>query len=121
LNTQGGTDIVQVAPAALTFVQGQDRIVGLRLTPKGLYRWHTSCCNTPIGNTLGPAIPFVGIVAKGFDRDTQRADDIFGKPIGAILGKYALGDPPAGSSGISLPLLLRSLGTVLRWRVGRKT
>ena len=31
LNAQGGSDIVQVAPAALTFVQGQDRITGLRL------------------------------------------------------------------------------------------
>jgi hypothetical protein len=119
LNAQGGSDIVQVAPAALTFVQGQDRITGLRLTPKGLYRWHTSCCNTPIGNTLGPAIPFVGIVAKAFDHGTQRADDVFGKPVGAILGKYAVGEPPAGSTGISLSFLLRSLGKVLvaaRWQ-----
>src|SRR3954453_17840284 len=36
LNSQGGSDIVQVAPASLTFVQGQHRIVGMRLTPKGL-------------------------------------------------------------------------------------
>jgi hypothetical protein len=121
LNALGGSDIVQVAPSALTFVQGQDRIIGLRLTSKGLYRWHTSCCNTPVGNTLGPAIPFVGIVAKAFDQGGQRADDIFGKPVGAILGKYAVGDPPAGSSGISLPLLLRSLGKVLGWRLGGKT
>jgi hypothetical protein len=121
LNAQGGSDIVQVAPSALTFVEGQDRITGLRLTPKGLYRWHTSCCNTPIGNTLGPAIPFVGIVAKAFDHGTQRADDVFGKPIGAILGKYAVGDPPAGSTGISLSLLLRSLGKVLGWRLRGKT
>lgn len=121
LNPQGGSDIVQVAPTALTFAQGQDRIIGLRLTPKGLYRWHTSCCNTPVGNTLGPAIPFVGIVAQAFDHGTQRADDIFGNPIGAILGKYAVGDPPAGSTGISLPLLLRSLGKVLGWRLRGKT
>src|SRR5215831_10649790 len=73
LNTQGGSDIVQVAPAALTFVQGQDRIVGLRLTPKGLYRWHTSCCNTPVGNTLGPAVPFVGIPVQSLD--APRPDD----------------------------------------------
>jgi hypothetical protein len=121
LNAQGGSDIVQVAPAAFTFVQGQDRITGLRLTPKGLYRWHTSCCNTPIGNTLGPAIPFVGIVAKAFDHGTQRADDVFGKPVGAILGKYAVGEPPAGSTGISLSFLLRSLGKVLGWRLRGRT
>jgi hypothetical protein len=121
LNAQGGSDIVQVAPAALTFVQGQDRIVGLRLKPNGLYRWHTNCCNMPVGNTLGPSIPFVGLVAQAFNHGTQRADDIFGQPIGAILGKYAIGEPPAGSTGISLPLLLRSLGKVLGWRLRGKT
>ena len=67
LNAQGGSDIVQVAPASLTFTKGQNRIAGVRLTPKGLFRWHTTCCNTPVGNTLGPAIPFVGLVAQTFD------------------------------------------------------
>src|SRR5437660_3577353 len=40
LNAQGGSDIVQVAPASLTFVKGQQHIAGLRLAPKGLFRWH---------------------------------------------------------------------------------
>jgi hypothetical protein len=48
-----------------------ERIVGLRLTPNGLYRWYASCCKTPLGNTLGPAIPFVGIVARTFEVGTQ--------------------------------------------------
>src|SRR5262245_12535850 len=56
LDEHGGTDIVQVAPASLAFHAGADRIVGLRLSPKGLYRWHTSCCKTPVGNTVGPGI-----------------------------------------------------------------
>lgn len=63
LDAHGGTDIIQIAPASLSFVQGEKRIVGLRLGPKGLSRWYTSCCRTPVGNTVGPAIPFVGIVA----------------------------------------------------------
>jgi hypothetical protein len=117
LNEKGGTDIVQVAPATLRFVQGQDRIVGLRLTPKGLFRWHTSCCNTPVGNTLTPSIPFVGIVAQAFDNGTLCADDLFGKPIGAVLGKYAIGQAPAGSTGISLSLLMRVIARVLGWRL----
>jgi hypothetical protein len=119
LNDKGGTDIVQVAPAALRFTQGQDRIAGLRLTPKGLYRWHASCCNTPVGNTLGPAVPFVGLPVQSFD--AARPDDVFGAPIGAILGKYAVGDPPAGSTGLNLPLLLRAIGKVLGWRLRGKT
>ena len=63
LDPHGGTDIVQVAPASLTFDRGAERIVGVRLSPRGLYRWYASCCKTPVGNTVAPAIPFVGIVA----------------------------------------------------------
>ena len=121
LNAEGGTDIVQLAPASLTFTHGQNRIAGLRLTPKGLLRWHTTCCNTPVGNTLGPALPFVGIVAQTFDAGAQRADDAFGTPIGAILGKYAIGKAPAGSTGINLGLLFRAIAKVLGWRLGGRT
>lgn len=117
LNAKGGTDIVQVAPASLTFVKGQNRIAGLRLSPKGLFRWHATCCNTPIGNTLGPAIPFVGLVAQTFDGGSRIADDVFGPPIGAILGKYAIGQAPAGSTGINLTVLLRAITKVLGWRL----
>jgi hypothetical protein len=121
LNSQGGSDIVQIAPASLTFVKGQHRIAGLRLTPRGLFRWYATCCNTPVGNTLSPALPFVGIVAQAFDNDTQRADQVFGPPTGAILGKYAIGKAPAGSTGIDLPFLLRAIAKVLTWRLRGRT
>ena len=117
LNARGGSDIVQVAPATLSFMQGQERIVGLRLTPKGLFRWHTSCCNTPVGNTLTPSIPFVGIVVQVFDTGTQRADEVFGEPIGAIMGKYAIGAAPEGSTRINPSLLVRVITRVLGWRM----
>ena len=81
LDAHGGTDIVQVAPASLKFVQGQRRIMGLRLTSNGLFRWYASCCNTPVGNTLSPAVPFVGIIVQAFDNGAQHPDDLFGKPI----------------------------------------
>jgi hypothetical protein len=118
LDAHGGTDIVQLAPASLTFVQGQDRIVGLRLTPKGLFRWHTSCCHTPVGNTLSPAIPFVGIAVQAFDAGAQHPDDAYGRPIGAIMGKFAIGDPPADSKRMSLSLMWRAIRMVLGWRLG---
>jgi hypothetical protein len=34
LDAHGGTDIVQIAPAALSIARGHQRIVGLRLAPK---------------------------------------------------------------------------------------
>jgi hypothetical protein len=117
LDAHGGTDIVQVAPASLTFSRGAARIVGLRLTPKGLYRWHASCCKAPVGNTLGPGLPFVGIVAQAFGTP----DEIFGKPVGAILGKYAIGIPPEGSTKLNARLLGRAIRMVLGWRLGGRT
>src|SRR5689334_2851856 len=52
LDACGGTDIVQVAPAFLSLQSGKDRVAGIRLTAKGLYRWYASCCKTPLGNTV---------------------------------------------------------------------
>lgn len=119
LNDKGGSDIVQIAPAALRFTKGQDRIAGLRLTAGGVYRWYASCCNTPVGNTMSPSIPFVGIFAQSFD--PPRPDDFFGAPVGAVFGKFAVGEPPAGSTGPNLSLLLRAIGKVLGWRLRGKT
>ncbi len=120
LDANGGTDIVQIAPASLSFVQGQDRIAGVRLTPKGMFRWHTTCCNTPVGNTLTPSVPFVGIAVQAFDGGAPRADDAFGKPTGAILGKFAVGKAPEGSTGLNLSLIARVIGRVLGWRLRGK-
>ena len=114
LNAKGGSDIVQVAPSALAFTQGRDRIVGLRLKPGGLYRWYASCCNTPVGNTLTPRIPFIGLLAPAFDK--ARWDEAVGKPSGAIFGKFAVGEPPSGSTSLNLLLLLRALGRLFGWR-----
>jgi hypothetical protein len=119
LNEGGGSDVVQVAPAAFSFTKGQDRIVGLRLSPKGVHRWYANCCNTPVGNTMGPAVPFVGLLAQTLD--VPRLDDVVGAPTGAILGKYAVGKAPAGSTGISPSLMLRAISRILGWRLSGKT
>jgi hypothetical protein len=121
LDSNGGTDIVQVAPAALSFVQGQDQIAALRLSPNGLYRWYARCCNTPVGNTVSPSLPFVGLAAQSFASERQNPDQLFGPPVGAIQGKFAIGDVPKQVQGISLPLILRTLRLVLSWRLGGKT
>ena len=114
LDGNGGSDIIQVAPATLTFQRGVERIVGLRLTPKGLHRWYASCCNTPVGNTLTPVLPFVGLLVPAFS-SAASADGPLGKPEGAMFGKFATGTPPAGATKIDVRLLLRSVGRVIKW------
>lgn len=121
LDRHGGTDIVQVAPASLTFIQGQDKIAGLRLSPKGLYRWYARCCNTPVGNTVSPSIPFVGLVAQSFAGDGQTPDQLFGQPVGAILGKYAVGEVPKKVQGMSFALIVRALRLILSRRLSGQT
>src|SRR5689334_17307030 len=121
LNAQGGSDIVQVAPASLTFIKGQNRIAGVRLTPKGLYRWHTSCCNTPVGNTLGPGLPFVGIVARAFETNTTNADRIFGAPLGGSGGKFATGNPPKHLTRLTARLVVHAVRLILGWKFGGGT
>jgi hypothetical protein len=119
LNAKGGSDIVQFAPANLSFTQGHHRIVGLRLKPNGLYRWYASCCNTPVGNTLTPRIPFVGLLVPAFNE--SRLDDAVGAPSGAIFGKYAVGEAPAGSTGPNLALVFHAIGRLLGWWLKRRT
>ena len=121
LDARGGSDIVQVAPARLAFVEGQENIRGVRLSPKGLYRWHSACCNTPLGNTASPAIPFVGIVSSAFHVDGQSPDRLFGRPRGAIKVEYVIGGTPAEPKPAGFSLMMRTIARVLGWRLGGKT
>jgi hypothetical protein len=115
-NAGGGSDVVQVAPATFDIERGVEHIRGVRLKPKGLFRWYAGCCNTPIGNTLRPGFPFVGSLARIF----QNADDVFGPPRGAIFGQFAIGAPPPGSTRLNLRLIVRAVGLILGWRLGGK-
>jgi len=101
----------------LSIAGGHQRIIGLRLVPKGLYRWYASCRNTPLGNTLRPAIPSIGILAQVFEDNAQTADELFGKPIAAVHSKYAIGAALAGSRRLELRLVGRALGKIIVWRL----
>jgi hypothetical protein len=121
LDAHGGSDIVQVAPASLRFEHGQEHIRALRLGPKGLYRWHASCCNTPVGNTVVPSIPFVGILAQTLVGGPPRVTEVVGPPRGAVLGKFALGELPAEATRFNPRLLLGIAARLLRWRLSGQT
>ena len=120
LNGQGGSDIVQLPPASLKIDLGREKIAGIKLTPTGLIRWYAKCCNTPLGNTVSPGIPFVGVLVSSFNLESHMPDRAFGSPIGSIKGEYAIGEAPAGSRGIRLPIMLRSIAKVLGWRLAGK-
>ncbi len=120
LDAKGGSDIIQLAPATMTILQGHAQVACLRLSPKGLNRFHATCCGTPLGNTVGPRLPFIGVARQAFEVGGQDLDALFGPVIGAVHGEGAVGGPPPGASGIPLRLLFGVLGKLLRWRLTGK-
>jgi hypothetical protein len=119
LDAHGGSQIVQLAPATMRIVSGHEQIRGLRLTDKGLHRFYASCCNTPVGNTMGLALPFVGVALQAFvlgaPGSATDADSVFGPSRGASFGHHAIGTPPEGTAKFDPRLIGRLLWCLMKW------
>ena len=91
LDEQGGTEVVQVQPSRLEFVEGEDQLACLTLTKSGPLRWYTKCCKTPIANTLANRkMPFVGILAHNFDQQSmsEPIEDVVGPLRARVNGDF---------------------------------
>jgi len=63
LGREGAIEIVQMTPAQVRIIEGAEQLRCLRLTERGLTRWFTACCGTPLANTVrSPRAPFVGVM-----------------------------------------------------------
>lgn len=98
LDAQGGSEIIPIYPSDFKITQGEHLIRGMRLSPKGMYRWYTSCCQTPIANTQAN-MPWIGMLSvmlpyKG-EQDFVQA---LGQVKSRVMGKFAHGKPPEGTS-----------------------
>lgn len=109
LDRQGGSDIVQTAPASITFSQGIGELACLKLSAKGPLRWYARCCNTPIGNTAGsPKLSFVGLLQCCIG-GPEVLDQAVGPPRAIVHVASALGEPkPVKQLPISVILKLSS-------------
>lgn len=76
LDEYGGTDIFQMSAAQVEFTSGLEYIRSIRLTSKGMIRFYTNCCRTPIGNTISANMPFVGVIHNFMDDDGAREDNL---------------------------------------------
>ena len=102
LNDGGGTEILQVG-AHQVHIEGPPLAL-VRLSPKGIFRWHTSCCNTPVANTLPfPQLSFAGVLLANLaDKDAPLP------PMAAVVNTvYAKGRPdvPAKDFGLGKSVL----------------
>lgn len=116
LDEYGGTDVFQMPVAHLNITQGKDQIGCVRLSTKGAYRWYTTCCNTPIGNTMGAGVPFIGVIHNIMDNATNRDNDL-GRARGHIQTKFATKTVPAGLKGSMFRIIIRTLSKLLIWKL----
>nr|WP_298374956.1 DUF6151 family protein [uncultured Halomonas sp.] len=101
LDEAGGTELIQTTPENLTFSEGIENLACLRLTAKGLMRWYTSCCNTPIANTPSNYnMPFMGLVHTCLRHEVGSLDNTFGPIRMRVFTKSALGEPKPSSQGL---------------------
>jgi hypothetical protein len=118
LDAQGGTDIVQVPPSQLRFTQGVENLACLRLTDKGLLRWYSACCNTPIGNTPADRrISFVGLIHACLTGDHQTLESSFGPVTMRVGVKSAIGPDKPASSGL-VGGVARTMAMIVKARLG---
>lgn len=123
VDAHGGTDIYQLAPAQLTITEGVDQLRCVRLSPKGLMRWYAGCCNTPVGNTLSPKVPFIGVPHLFMDHagDGRSRDQLLGPPLARVQARYAKGRPAGAHPRWPLGLLARSVRLLLLAKLTGKT
>ncbi|MEH6346015.1 MAG: DUF6151 family protein [Bermanella sp.] len=116
LDQYGGTDIFQMPISNIKIIEGIEQISSVRLSAKGMYRWHTRCCNTPIGNSMGAGVPFIGLIHNFMDNASAR-DEELGENRGHIQTKFARQEVPTDLKGSSFKIIFRSLSKLLVWKI----
>lgn len=121
LDAHGGTEVVQTWPARVQFAAGAPLAL-LRLSPKGLFRWYAGCCRAPVANSLGPRVPFTGVVRARLVVDAPTLEAALGRAEG-VQGRFAPGGcPPGVSPRASIGVMATAGGALLRglWAGGHQ-
>ena len=120
LDEFGGTEIVQMSQSQVSIQRGQDNLRSMRLKKKGLLRWYTSCCDTPIGNTMSASMPFVGVIHTFIDEANR--DSVLGPITAVVQTQHARGVPdyPKHSAKFPLGVTAKIVGKMLVWKLQGK-
>lgn len=118
LDEWGGTRIYQTAPWNIRIDKGIENLQCLRLTPKGLNRWYTECCKTPVGNNISAKLPFMGVIHSFFDQDEQAESKL-----GPVRGYHKLESAKDGvpasimDTGMPLRTTVAVFWRLLKWKL----
>jgi len=108
LDDLGGSDIVPMSPRSVVFTHGRESLACMQLSPKGLLRWYTKCCNTPIGNTWRHnKLAYIGVVHNCLGNKEPSLDESFGPVRIYVNPQSAKNKVTAKSRG--------AVGMMLRW------
>lgn len=115
LDAHGGTEIVQVSQARLQLIQGSEHLAAVRLSDKGMLRWYTACCKSPIGNTMpDPKMAFIGLIHTALDR--ARIDQDFGPVTACFETQSATGETKPVQKGV-MPVIFRFMWMTIAARI----
>jgi hypothetical protein len=91
LDSQGGTDVYQLAASRIHFSTGLDRLRCVQVTARPLLRWYCADCRTPIANTYHTAkLSFASMLLCAIPLALR--DQALGPPSGHAWTKFGHGD-----------------------------
>jgi len=77
-----GVTLYQTTANIVQFETGREAVSAFRFNPKGMIRWHATCCGSPLFNTMAhPGTGFASLVVARVD-----TPDALG-PVRTVLGK----------------------------------
>jgi hypothetical protein len=117
LDASGGTDVIQTRAANVVFTEGREALACMRLTPNGMLRWYSTCCNSPVGNTLANSkISFVGLVHNCLEGAAPTVEGSFG-PVQAYVNTQSAKGGVKSSPLALVGVILRFIAMVARPRL----
>src|ERR1044072_6456195 len=93
-DNNGGTEIIPAYPSNIEILAGKEHLKCTKIAPNGMFRFSTTCCNTPIGNTRLNT-PWMGLLRRVYDH--KKLDQAFTSVKSSIMGRFAKGTPPKGT------------------------
>jgi len=117
LDAFGGTDLFILSQSQIKLDQGHDKLQSMRLTKKGMLRWYTHCCNTPVGNSMNAKMPFFSLILPFVDQPNP--DAVLGPVRAYVQTQDAIGEPDYAKHSPKFPLgiTVRIIRKMLVWKI----
>jgi hypothetical protein len=98
LDKNGGTDILPTPPSDIHITQGSEQLKCMRLGEKGMLRFYTDCCKTPVANLMPiKKMPFAGVPTLVINVPSAQKDEAIGPVQTTFFAKYGIGPLPPGA------------------------